>query len=96
MSVGALNQDAPFDARFARAPAQARGAEPIRPVKLGPLTLNLVKTHLNGLDYATLSRSLVWGTSTSTLSKIRRLSNYMTSYFGCTIITKLLLPNGIL
>ena len=39
MSVGALNQDAPFDARFARAPAQARGAQPIRPVELGPLTL---------------------------------------------------------
>ncbi|HEX9602455.1 MAG TPA: tRNA dihydrouridine synthase DusB [Myxococcales bacterium] len=40
MSIGALNQDSPFDARFARAAPQATGAGgTVRPVKLGPLTL---------------------------------------------------------
>src|ERR687886_210376 len=40
VSVGALNQDSPFDARFAHNPSRAlNGARPIRPVKLGQLTL---------------------------------------------------------
>src|SRR5262245_15667041 len=38
MSVGALNQDAPFHARFAPRPPATPGA-PVQPVKLGPLTL---------------------------------------------------------
>ena len=40
MSVGALNQDAPFQARFAQPEGQPAGPErPIQPVKLGHLTL---------------------------------------------------------
>jgi len=39
MSVGALNQDGPFDARFARAGVPSRAPTPIQPVNLGPLTL---------------------------------------------------------
>jgi len=40
MSVGALNQDAPFQARFAqREDPPAAAARPIQPVKLGHLTL---------------------------------------------------------
>jgi len=40
MSVGALNQDSPFEARYARtSPRAPDGAGAIRPVKLGHLTL---------------------------------------------------------
>src|ERR1700720_3118765 len=39
MSVGALNQDAPFQARFARTPGAQAAPSPVKPVKLGSLAL---------------------------------------------------------
>ncbi|HEY6911039.1 MAG TPA: tRNA dihydrouridine synthase DusB [Myxococcales bacterium] len=39
MSVGALNQEAPFAARAGRSAASPRPGAPVKPVKLGPLTL---------------------------------------------------------